>query len=264
MMGFNELVEYKVSTKFNSIIVINMRKLEVVMSPALLPYYKVAGKSVVVIDILRATSSMCVAFKNGVEKILPVSSPEECKIFKDFDFIIAAEKDAVKVDGFDLGNSPFDFDNYLLEGKSIAMATTNGTKALKYAQEQGAKNIVIGSFLNLTQVCNWIRSVNDDIILLCAGWKDKVNLEDTLFAGAVCSALQHDFVTDCDSALSAKLLYESNRDNLERLVRQSSHARRFRLLHLQTDDIKYCLQVDLTLVLPILKGVYLVNGNKQG
>lgn len=239
-----------------------MRKLEVVMSPALLPYYKVAGKSVVIIDILRATSSMCVAFKNGVEKILPVSSPEECKIFKDFDFVIAAEKDAVKVEGFDLGNSPFDFDNYLLEGKSVAMATTNGTKALKYAQEQGAKNIVIGAFLNLTEVCNWIQSVEDDIILLCAGWKDKVNLEDTLFAGAVCSRLQQDFATDCDSALSARLLYEAHKDNLENLVRQSSHAKRFQLLHLQTDDIKYSLQVDFATVLPVLKGAYLVNSKK--
>ncbi|MES2381571.1 MAG: 2-phosphosulfolactate phosphatase [Bacteroidota bacterium] len=239
-----------------------MRKLEVVMSPALLPYYKVAGKSVVVIDILRATSSMCVAFKNGVEKILPVSSPEECRIFKDFDFVIAAEKDAIKVDGFDLGNSPFDFDNYLLDGKSVAMATTNGTKALKYAQEHGAKNIVIGSFLNLTQVCNWIKSVDEDIILLCAGWKDKVNLEDTLFAGAICDNLQHDLTIDCDSALSAKLLYQANKDNLEDLVRMSSHAKRFQLLHLQTDDIKYCLQIDFAPVLPILKGVYLVNNAK--
>lgn len=236
-----------------------MRKLEVVMSPALLPYYKVAGKSVVVIDVLRATSSMCVAFKNGVKKILPVSSPEECKIFKDFDFVIAAEKDAVKVDGFDLGNSPFDFDNYLLEGKSVAMATTNGTKALKQAQEQGAKNIIIGSFLNLTQVCNWIKSVDDDIILLCAGWKDKVNLEDTLFAGALCNALRKDMDIDCDSALGAKLLYQNNQNNLEDLVRMSSHAKRFQLLHLQTDDIKYCLQIDFAPVLPILKGAYLIN-----
>jgi 2-phosphosulfolactate phosphatase len=237
-----------------------MQKLEVVVSPALLPYYHIEGKLVVVIDILRATSSICVAFKNKVQKILPVSSADECKFFKDFDFIIAGEKDAEKIMGFDLGNSPFEFDNALLEGKSVAMTTTNGTKAIKLAVEQGANQIVIGSFLNLSAVCNLIRSSDKDVVLLCAGWKDKYNLEDSLFAGAVVSELQHQFLTDCDSALAAQIIYETHKDNLEDFVRRSSHAKRFKLLHLQTDDVKYCLQIDYAPVLPILQGMYLVNG----
>lgn len=240
-----------------------MKSLEVVVSPALLPYYQVKGKVVVIIDILRATSSMCVAFKNGVDKILPLATTDECKIFKEFDFIIAAEKDAVKVDGFDLGNSPFDFENPLLAGKNIALATTNGTKAIKYANENEASLIVIGSFLNIDVLCNWLLTINEDLILLCAGWKNKYNLEDTLFAGAVVNKIGHHFSIDCDSALCAKLLYENNENNLESLVRKSSHAKRFKLLHFQTDDVQYCLQLNSAPVLPILEGSYFVNKLKS-
>ena len=112
--------------------------IQVVFSPALLPFYDVKNKTVVVIDILRATTSMCVAFQTGVDKILPVSSIDECKMFKDFDFLCAAERDAVKVPGFDLGNSPFEFLNPLIAGRKIAFTTTNGTKAIKMAKEKGA------------------------------------------------------------------------------------------------------------------------------
>lgn len=236
-----------------------MRNLEVVVSPALLPYYNIKGKAVIVIDILRATSSMCVGFKTGVEKILTLASAEECKLFKEFNFVIAAEKDAIKVEGFDLGNSPFEFENPLLAGKSIALATTNGTKAIKYAEENGAAQIAIGAFLNIDTLCNWLNSINEDLVLLCAGWKNKFNLEDTLFAGAVVHKIGVSFKIDCDSALSAQLLYEQNKDNLEALVRKSSHAKRFELKHLNTDDIKYCLQFNTANVLPILKNNYFIN-----
>jgi 2-phosphosulfolactate phosphatase len=194
------------------------KQIEVVLTPALLPLYQVKGKTVVVIDILRATSSMCVAFKTGVEKILTLSSSEECKLFKEFNFVIAAEKDAVKVPGFDLGNSPFEFENPLLEGKSIALATTNGTKAIKYAEENGALNIVIGSFLNIDTLCEWLKNEKEDVLLLCAGWKNKFNLEDTLFAGAVVNKIGTNFHIDCDSALSAELLFKQNENQLELLI----------------------------------------------
>lgn len=241
-----------------------MRNLEVVVSPALLPHYHIKGKTIVIIDILRATSSMCVGFKTGVEKFLTLSSAEECKIFKEFNFIIAAEKDAIKVDGFDLGNSPFEFENPLLVGKSIALATTNGTKAIKYAEENGASQIVIGSFLNIDTLCDYLIKITDDVVLLCAGWKNKFNLEDTLFAGAIVNKIGHNFQTDCDSALTASLLYLQNENDLENLVRKSSHAKRFELKHLNTDDINYCLQFNTANVLPILKNNYFIDLIKTG
>jgi 2-phosphosulfolactate phosphatase len=235
------------------------KSVEVVLTPALLPLYEVKQKAVVVIDILRATSSMCVAFHTGVNKILPVSTPEECAIFKDFDFLCAAERNAIKLPGFDMGNSPFEFQNPLIKGRNVALTTTNGTKAIKQSKELGASNIVIGSFLNALAVQQWLCQQPDDILLLCAGWKDKSNLEDTLFAGALIELLENEVNTNCDSALMAKHLYQSMKDNLLEQVRKSSHAQRFKSLHAGEDDVQFCLQRDIAPVLPIMQGEYLVN-----
>lgn len=235
-----------------------MKTAEVILTPALLPLYQLQGKTVVVIDILRATSSMCVAFTTGVQKILPVSTPEEALIFKDFDFVIAAERNAEKVEGFDMGNSPFEFHNPLLAGKNIAFTTTNGTKAIKLSKEALASKIVIGSFLNLTVLCNWLNQQHEDIILLCSGWKDKFNMEDTLFAGAVIHKLGSSLQIKDDAAKMALDYYQLHQHNLEEIVRKSSHAQRFKLLNVQTDDVSFCLQMDICAVIPIMQGEYLV------
>ncbi len=234
--------------------------LEVVLTPALLPLYMVKGKTIVVIDILRATTSMCVAFQTGVKKILPVSTPEECKIFKDFDFLCAAERNAVKVEGFDLGNSPFEFQNPLLKDCNIAFTTTNGTKAIKLSKEMQAAEIIIGSFLNLDAICSWLINQQHSVILLCAGWKDKVNLEDTLFAGAVVKNIKQHFKIDCDSAIMAEQLFIASENKLEETVRQSSHAKRFISLHHNEDDVKFCLQINTLTLVPKMVGEYLMIG----
>lgn len=239
------------------------KQIEVVLTPTLLPLYQVKGKTVVVIDVLRATSSMCVAFKTGVNKILPVSTPEECSLFKDFDFLCAAERNAVKLPGFDMGNSPFEFQNPLIKDRNIAFTTTNGTKAIKQSKELGADKIVAGSFLNLEVLCNWLMHQPNDIILLCAGWKDKVNMEDTLFAGAVIAQLKNNVTLHCDSGLMAEQLYTSMQDNLEDYVRKSSHAQRFKALNAAEDDVHFCLQLNTAPVLPIMQGEYLVSLQTQ-
>lgn len=231
--------------------------IEVVLSPALLHAHQVQHKTVVIIDILRATSSMCVAFETGVNKILPVAGLDECLLYREFDFLCAGERDAQKVEGFDLGNSPFEFTNPLLAGRNIAFTTTNGTKAIKMARSQGAAHILIGSFLNLDAVIKQLQAMQQDVVLLCAGWKDKVNLEDTLFAGALTSKLRQHLNTDCDAAISSALLYEQNSDRLVELVRQSSHARRFTMLDMQTDDVAFCLQQNICTKVPKLKGEYI-------
>lgn len=233
-------------------------KLEVVLTPALLPLYEVQGKVVVIIDILRATSSMCVAFQTGVNKILPVSTPDECKLFKDFDFLCAAERNAVKVPGFDMGNSPFEFQNPFIKDRNLAFTTTNGTKAIKAAKEQGAAVIAMGSFLNLDALCKWLVKQNKHVLLVCAGWKDKFNLEDTLFAGAVVEQVKDQFVMECDSALSAEIVYSASKHQLEEVVRQSSHAQRFKITHHNEDDVKFCLQYNTMTLVPVMQGEYIV------
>jgi 2-phosphosulfolactate phosphatase len=233
-------------------------KLEVVFTPALLPLYEVHGKAVVIIDILRATSSMCVAFQSGVNKILPVSTPDECRLFRDFDFLCAAERNAIKVQGFDMGNSPFEFLNPLIKDRNIAFTTTNGTKAIKAAKEQGAAVVAIGSFLNLDAVCKWLVRQRKDVLLVCAGWKDKFNLEDSLFAGAVVEQVKDEFAIECDSALSASMLYHASRTKLEDTVRKSSHAQRFKATHHHEDDVQFCLQLNIMNMVPVMQGEYIV------
>ena len=232
--------------------------LEVIITPALLPLYEVKDKIVVVIDILRATTSICVAFQTGVKKILPVSTPEKCSKFKEFDYICAAERNALKVEGFDMGNSPYEFQNPLLKDRNIAFTTTNGTKAIQLSKESGAAQIVLGSFLNLDFLCDWLIRQKKDIVLLCAGWKDKFSLEDTLFAGAVVKNIKSHFEINCDSALMAEVLFLSSEHHLEETVRQASHAKRFRTSGTKEDDVKFCLQMNTLKLLPIMEGEHLV------
>jgi 2-phosphosulfolactate phosphatase len=232
--------------------------IETVLSPALLHLYDVKGKTVVAIDILRATTTICVAFQHGVKRILPVATPEEAKFFKDFDFLTAAERNAIKVDGFDLGNSPFEYQNPLLENRSIAFTTTNGTKAIKKAKAGGASHILIGSFLNIDAVCKRLVEINAPIILLCAGWKDRFNLEDTLYAGAIAYRLKSTHPIECDSTAVAMQLYENNKHKLAGLAKTSTHAKRFEILHMQTDDVSFCMQENIVNIVPELVGEYII------
>jgi 2-phosphosulfolactate phosphatase len=150
-----------------------------------------------------------------------------------------------------------------MRGKTVVLTTTNGTKAIKQSKELGAAQIVVGSFLNLDVLCKWLMHQPNDIILLCAGWKDKVNLEDTLFAGAVIAQLKNNITLHCDSGLMAEQLYISMKDSLEVDVRKSSHAQRFKALHAAEDDVQFCLQLNSAPVLPIMQGEYFVSLQTQ-
>src|SRR6201986_145316 len=157
----------------------------VCLSPALIPLFKVEDYIVVIIDIFRATSSICYGIDNGATAIIPVSQVEECAAYaeKGLDYLLAAERDGKVVEGFDFGNSPFSYTREKVAGKTIVLTTTNGTHALHLSRS--AKKIVIGSFLNSTAVCDWLKDQHENVLLVCLCWKNNFNLEDTLFAGAV-------------------------------------------------------------------------------
>jgi len=179
------------------------RTIDVCFSPALLPLYDYKGSIVAVIDVLRATSSMCVAFANGVNSIVPVATLEESMAYRAKGFLVGAERKGERVEGFDLGNSPFSFMGDVVFGKDIALTTTNGTQAIKAAS--GAHTITVGSFLNLSALCDWLSRQEQNVVLLCSGWKNAFNLEDTLFAGAVVERLSglFDYTDHRDSAIAA-------------------------------------------------------------
>jgi len=231
------------------------RTIEVCLTPALIHLHDLSNAIVVVIDVLRATSSMCVAFTQGVNSIIPVAKIEESIAYREKGFLIGAERDGEMLDGFDIGNSPFSYMDEKVKGRDIALTTTNGTQAI--AAAKGAKQIVVGSFLNLDALCNWLATQDGNIVLLCSGWKNSVNIEDTLLAGAVVHQMRgdFDFTNLRDTAIIAERLYLLAKDDLNGFLEESSHRNRLKKLNIDK-DIEYCLTPNQAHVVPgIINGV---------
>lgn len=232
-----------------------MRKIDVCLSPDLMHLYTVHDKTVVVVDILRATSCMTTAFAHGIKNIRPFANLDDCLLMKTQNHFTAGERNGEKVKGFDLGNSPFEYMEGNLKGKQIAFTTTNGTQAI--VKSLGAKEILIGSFLNLTAIANYLRKGTDNILIVCAGWKGKVNLEDTLFAGAIVELLKEDVKPECDAPLAAQHLYNLAKHDMVDFLKDSSHVKRLNRLDIHK-DIVFCLTPDQYKVIPYLKDGVLV------
>jgi 2-phosphosulfolactate phosphatase len=233
------------------------RVAHVCLTPALIPLYKVEEYIVVIIDIFRATSSICYGIENGAEAIIPVSQVEECSAYREkgLDYLLAAERDGKVVDGFDFGNSPFSYTTEKVAGKTIVLTTTNGTHALHLSRS--AKKIVIGSFLNLTALSAWLKTQHENILLVCAGWKNNFNLEDTLFAGAVVEQLKAEGFELDDAAIAANDLFQLGKGDIDEYLKKTSHGERMKKLGIEK-DITFCLQVDITTAIPVLQGERLV------
>jgi 2-phosphosulfolactate phosphatase len=225
---------------------------EVCLTPGEYSYYKDEFEIVVVIDVLRATSAICAAFDNGIKAIIPVPTVEEALEYKNKGYLAGAERKGKIVEGFDFGNSPFSYMKEEFRGKEVVLTTTNGTKSLDVAKD--AETVVVGSFLNLDHLSEWLSKQNKNILCLCSGWQDKFNLEDTICAGAICEYLINtgNFTSEEDSSIAAKYLYLSAKDNYFGYLKSSSHRRRLKNLNLN-EDIKYCLTPNQTKVIPILK-----------
>lgn len=231
--------------------------IEVCHTPQAYSLFHKENAIVVVIDVFRATSAIVTAFYNGVSKMVPVATVDEAREYQRNGYMAAAERDGEVIEGFELGNSPFGYMNNKVKGKIIAISTTNGTQAIEASRK--ASKILIGSFLNLDILCEYLVAQKKDVVLLCAGWKNKFNLEDTVFAGAVVEKLtaEGSYQVDCDSAIAAKHLYNIAKNNLFDFLSDSSHRKRLAKLDLER-DIKYCLTPNQCPVIPIMEGKYLV------
>lgn len=232
------------------------KKLEVCVSPLLLPLYDLKNSIVVVIDIFRATTSICYGIANGAKAIIPVATVDECLSRKDGICMLAAERDGKVVEGFDFGNSPFAYTKEKVAGKTVVLTTTNGTYAVSESRKT-AHQIIIGSFLNLDAVANYLKSQDKDVLLLCSGWKNKANIEDTLFAGAVVSQLVKEEYELDDAAYFSEDLYHIAKADLKAYTSKASHGKRMQKLNLE-EDIKFCLNMNLINEVPVLQGDQLV------
>lgn len=224
-----------------------------VLSPRLLDLYTADDAIVVIIDVFRATSTIATALHNGATKVIPVDSVEKCiSIGKNVGCITAGERDGKVVPGLQYGNSPSEYNKDFISGKTLVITTTNGTKLLHMAMARGASQVITGSFVNLNSVCAYLLQQNKNVILGCSGWKDRFNLEDTLFAGAVTDAIGEHFTVHCDSSLMAAEMYRRHRHDMTSFIQQTSHWRRLSAYGLQ-DDMLYCITENVADTLPIYK-----------
>lgn len=241
-----------------------LKHVEICYSPAEYPLYQEGFELVVVIDVLRATSAICTALENGVEKIIPVATVEEARAWQEKGYLAAAERNGEIVEGFDLGNSPVAYIERAeeLRGRTVVLTTTNGTKAIDIARDKNT--VVIGSLNNLETLSQWLIDQNQNVLILGSGWKDKFNLEDTICAGAIADALLESgkFIADEDSTVAAKFIYRSARDNMFAFLKASSHRRRLIRLNLNA-DVKYCLTPNNLTTIPILRNGSLVKLNHE-
>ena len=235
-------------------------KVEVCLSPALLHLYDTSNSIVVIIDIFRATSTITAALHNGAASVIPVASVSECIEIglKTPNSLTAGERDGKIAEGLAYGNSPLEYPKDFINGKNLVLTTTNGTKLLHMVKN--ADSIIIGSFLNLTSITEFIIKSNKNVLLACAAWKDKFNLEDTLFAGAVVKFIQNHYLVECDSARASRTLFQQAENNLLGFLEDSSHFTRLSGYGL-LKDLEYCTTLDLHPIVPILVGDILLIKN---
>lgn len=222
------------------------------LSPALLHLYDLSNSVVVIIDVLRATSTITTALYNGAKAVIPVDSVTRCiELAKQIDGITAGERDGKIAEGLQYGNSPFEYPREFIEGRTLVLTTTNGTRLLQMALDKNAQEIITGSFPNLSAVCDHLAEKKQNVVLGCAAWKDKINMEDLLFAGAVISAIGKNFSINCDSSHIAEAMYQKGKKDLFDFIKKNDASHYHRLINFGVEkDIRYCLTADLANVLP--------------
>jgi len=232
--------------------------LHTVLSPKLLNIYDCTDTVVVIIDVFRATSTIATALFNGANRIIPVDTVEKCiAIGAQTKGITAGERDGKVIPGLQYGNSPAEYPESFIKGKTLILTTTNGTKLLHMALNAGAAEVITGSFPNLTAVCDFLVKENKNVLLGCSGWKDKFNLEDTLFAGAVINKIKKHFTIHCDSSLMAEDMYLQHKNDLLTYIRKLTHWHRLEKFGLEK-DLEYCCTIDVANVLPRYKNGALI------
>lgn len=231
----------------------NNPSVEVCFSPRLYDHKLTTGNfTTVVVDILRATTSICAAFDHGVKEIIPVSGLDEAKSMKNEGFFVACERNGQVLDFADIGNSASDFLRDDLIGRQVVFSTTNGTKTINMARD--AEEVLIGSFVNIQSLADHLIKKQENVVIFCAAWKNLFNLEDSVFAGALAEILlKNGFSTVCDSVHGAIDLWSRAKSDLKKYLSKSSH--RNRLKHLVSDeDFSYTVALNSTQAIPVLKG----------
>lgn len=225
-------------------------KVDICFSPALYPNYADSNDYiVVVVDIFRATTTMCAALNNGAECIIPVASIEEAEAYKAKGYLVGAERNVKRCDFADFGNSPFDYTKEKIEGKEVVFTTTNGTQAIDAAS--GADILTIGAFSNISALTDFCIKKQKDVMILCAGWNNRFNIEDTLFGGALAARLiERGYSVASDAVQVALSMWAEALPNIRSYINRTEHIKRLEANNLQ-DSVEYCLTEDTVNLVPV-------------
>jgi 2-phosphosulfolactate phosphatase len=232
-------------------------KIDVITVPRTLQQRDLENTIVVVIDVLRAASSICTALVNGCSEIIPVADVADAwkaaEIYPRPLVLLAGERNGIKIEGFDLGNSPKEYQRDVVTGKTIVLTTTNGTRALLWAE--GATCTLILSLLNLRSVTKYLRTAAHDVLIVCSGQDGEESLEDTVCAGLLVDRLcdlKKDKASITDQARAAMAVSHEHKIDLAAMMYSSPHG-----AHLQkigfADDLEICARLNALDVTPIFQ-----------
>lgn len=234
---------------------------DVFFTPNAIAEKSIRNHVVVVIDVLRASSTIATALHNGAKDLIPVPDMATAsRIASNMDpdrFRLGGEQEGKKIEGYHLGNSPLEYTEAQVSGRTVVYKTTNGTDTILHAQT--ATHVVVGSFLNAQAVVDFIQQTDMQTTLICAGWHKRAAFEDILCAGLILSRLWDGRAPRdaTDTAHVAYVLYKHDRQRLQEALMQADHAVRLKALGYEA-DVAYCAQLDLLDVLPRFKDNRLV------
>lgn len=231
-------------------------KLDVLLTPGELLPGDIAERTVVVIDVLRASSTIVEALAAGAKALFPVASIEEAlrlanTLGRD-EVLLCGERKALPIEGFDLGNSPPDFTAERVGGKMLVMSTTNGTGALMAAS--AASRVIVGAFLNLRAVVDELVRTNAEPVFLCSGRETKFGLEDAVCAGRMAAAVMEaraEAAWELNDGAVAALALSAAHDDLEAMFERTAAAKQITEAGLEA-DLPFCAQIDRHDVIPVL------------
>jgi len=223
-----------------------MKNIQVVTSPEQIETYHPKGKLIVVIDVFRATTTIVTALANGVYKVKPCLEAKDAINQKKAGYLVGGERNGQKLSEMDVDNSPLTFLNNAYKNQKLAISTTNGTKAVEVSLE--AEEIILGAFINLSAVVQYIKNSSLDVLLVCAGWKGKMSMEDLLFAGAVLNQYPN-LIDNTDSAHMAETYFNSCKTSFHQRLILCEHGQRLQKMNKQA-DVNFCVQVDTYNIVP--------------
>ena len=242
-----------------------MNNIDVLLIPEEIAHKELDNKLVVVVDILRASSTIVTALAQGCKRFIPIFSINEARNvvndLKKEEVLLCGERKGVKIQGFDLGNSPCEYTRKIVKDKKIVFTTSNGVKTMEMIGN--TSKIIICSFLNLKAICNYCLNFNGDIVVVCSGKNGMFSLEDAVCAGMLFDSLKKKslkLIPETDANITVQTLYKKYANNILRMLKNSQHGQFLEGIGLES-DLEYCSSVDVFNIVPILKDKMIINGS---